>query len=418
MDVLRSDIDNAQPRSPVLALEVFAVALGLGLTSFGGPVAHIGYFERTYVRRRKWLTSDEFAGLVALCQLIPGPASSQLGYLIGLRRAGWAGAFAAWLGFTLPSAVLMFTFALFVPQFSGRFADACMHGLKLVAVVIVAQAILSMTRALCPDMARKGIAVLAAAVLLLIGLPGMQVPVLTGGALLGMMGCRNAPMKRHAPPLPIDPALGLFSFALMLALMAVTGRDHSLLALASIFYRSGALVFGGGHVVLPLLRAGLVPAGWLNDTMFLSGYGAAQAMPGPLFTFAAYLGAVVAPRHAGVSTVALWSATALGAIFLPGMLIAVAGLSVWNGVNRHAQARAALAGANAAVVGILAAAFCTPIWSSAILGPIDLVIAVFAFVLLTRFRLPPVAIVAICIAASVLSAHSGAGFLSFPANTS
>jgi len=408
MDVLSTHIDDAPPRSPALALEVFAVALGLGLTSFGGPVAHIGYFERTYVRRRKWLTSDEFAGLVALCQLIPGPASSQLGYLIGLRRAGWAGAFAAWVGFTLPSAVLMFTFALFVPQFSGRFADACMHGLKLVAVVIVAQAILSMTRALCPDAARKSIAVLAAAVLLLIGLPGLQAPVLTGGALLGVMLCRNAPARRHAPPLPIGPVLGVFSLALMLTLMAGTGRDHSLLALAAIFYRSGALVFGGGHVVLPLLRAGLVPAGWLNDTTFLSGYGAAQAMPGPLFTFAAYLGAAVAPQHASVSTMALWSAAALGAIFLPGMLIAVAGLSVWNWVNRHAQARAALAGANAAVVGILGAAFCTPVCSSAILRPTDLAIAASGFVLLIRFRLPPVAIVAMCIAASIIVSARGA----------
>jgi len=405
MDLLTEPADNALRKSPGAALDVFLVALGLGLTSFGGPIAHFGYFERTYVRQRKWLTPEEFAGLVALCQLVPGPASSQLGYLVGLRRAGWAGAFAAWAGFTLPSALLMFAFALFAPRLSTPLAAACMHGLKLVAVVIVAQAVWSMAKTLCPDTIRKAIAILAGAVLLLLGQPGLQVVILGGGALLGAMLCKPMPANRPAPLLPVHPKLGAIAFTLFLALfltlLAIHGGDHSLLAMASIFYRSGALVFGGGHVVLPLLRAGLVPTGWLTDSMFLSGYGAVQAMPGPLFTFAAYLGATVAPLHSGLATTALWSATALCAMFLPGLLIAIAGLSVWNRVNQNEAARGALAGTNAAVVGVLGAAFCTPIWSGAVLGVSDLAIVAAALALLIRFRMPPIAIVAMCLAAAV-----------------
>lgn len=405
------DLRRAVPKSPRAAKDVFLVALGLGLTSFGGPIAHIGYFERTYVQQRKWLTAEEFAGLVALCQLVPGPASSQLGYLIGLKRAGWMGAFAAWAGFTLPSALLMFAFALLAPRLSSPLAAACMHGFKLVAVAIVAQAVWSMARTLCPDTIRKMIAVVAGAVLLVVGQPGLQIVILVAGALLGAMLCRHIPPKVHAPLPLVGRGLGAIAMVLFLALLvalpAMQGGDRSLAAMASIFTRAGALVFGGGHVVLPLLRAGLVPSGWLTDNAFLSGYGAAQALPGPLFTVAAYLGATVAPVHSGVATTALWSATALCAIFLPGMLIAIAGLSVWNWLNRHEAARGALAGINAAVVGVLGAAFCTPVWSGAVLGPGDFAIAAFAFILLVRVRMPPIAIVCMCLAAAVTQSVYG-----------
>ena len=386
--------------------EVFAVALRLGCTSFGGPIAHIGYFERAYVRQRQWLSAEEFAGLVSLCQLIPGPASSQLGYLIGLRRAGWAGALAAWLGFTLPSALLMFGFAVAAPKLSGPLAAACLHGLKLVAVVIVAQAIWSMARSLCPDRLRAGMALLAATALLVPGWQTMQLPVLSMGAILGGLLCQNA-AKTAMPTLPVSRkvggvALGLFAGLMVLALWPWPAGGHTLPALISVFYRSGALVFGGGHVVLPLLRGGLVPAGWMGDGSFLAGYGAAQAMPGPLFTLAAYLGASAAPAHAGVAVMGLWSAAALCAIFLPGLLIAVVGLSMWNGLGRHARARGGLAGANAAVVGVLGAAFINPVWTSAIAGLADIATVAIGLALLMRYRLPPIAVVGFCVAAATV----------------
>lgn len=387
------------------AWEVFRVALGLGCTSFGGPVAHLGYFERAYVGRRQWLTPEEFTGLVALVQLIPGPASSQLGYLIGLKRAGWAGAGAAWIGFTLPSALLMFAFALLAPALSGPWAAAGLHGLKLVAVAVVAQAVWSMGKAMCPDRRRTAIALAAGVLLLVAGGAAIQLAVLALGALAGMALCGKAAAGQAVPRLPVGARAGAGALVLFLALLAAaTGTTgHSLLALAAIFYRSGALVFGGGHVVLPLLREALVPAGWLKDSVFLSGYGAAQAVPGPLFTFAAFLGATVAPTGAGPGTHALWSVCALLGLFLPGLLIAPAGLSVWNWLGHHAAARGALAGINASVVGILGAALYTPIWSSTIASAKDMAIAALAFFLLERWRAPPIAIVGLGVGLSVLS---------------
>ena len=386
--------------------EVFVAALRLGCTSFGGPIAHIGYFEHAYVRQRQWLSADEFAGLVALCQLIPGPASSQLGYLIGLRRAGWAGALAAWAGFTLPSALLMFGFAVLAPRLPGPLAAACMHGLKLVAVVIVAQAIYSMARSLCPDRLRAGVALLAGAALLVPAWRAMQLPVLAVGAVLGALVCQNV-ASITPPALPVKRgvgvgALGLFAGLMALALWPIGADNHTLPALMAVFYRSGALVFGGGHVVLPLLRGGLVPAGWLSDGQFLAGYGAAQAVPGPLFTLAAYLGASAAPAHAGGAVMALWSAAALCAIFLPGLLIAVAGLAVWGWLGQHPRARGGLAGANAAVVGVLGAAFVTPVWTSAVAGLADIAIAATGVILLMRFRAAPMVIVGFCVGAAIL----------------
>jgi chromate transporter len=392
------------------AAEVFAVALGLGLTSFGGPIAHLGYFERAYVERRRWLSADDYAGLVALCQMAPGPASSQVGFLVGLRRAGWSGAFAAWLGFTLPSAALMFAFARLAPRLTGPLTQAALHGLKLVAVAVVAQAVWSMGRRLCPDLRRAALGLLAAAMLLLIGGPLMQLLALVAGAVGGVLLCRDAPGISAPPKLPIGRRTGLAAGGVFLALLvglplaAQAIAPRSMLAMTAIFYKAGALVFGGGHVVLPLLRDALVPTGWVSDGAFLSGYGAAQAVPGPLFTFAAYLGAVVAPPGSGVGASLLWSIGALAFLFLPGLLVALAGVRLWTWIGGHPTARGALAGVNAAVVGVLGAALYDPIWTSAILGARDLAVAVVAFMLLERWRVPPILIVAFCVVAAVAMA--------------
>jgi chromate transporter len=384
------------------AREVFGVALGLGVTSFGGPIAHLGYFERTYVRERRWLSGEEYAGLVALAQMLPGPASSQVGFLIGLRRAGWPGALAAWAGFTLPSAILMYAFAILAPRLHGARTDAVLHGLKLVAVAVVAQAVWSMARRLCPDRARAGMALGAAVVLLVVGGTVTQIGVLAAGAVAGAWLCRGIDATPTPPALPVSGRTGLVALVLYLGLLAAFavaghGQAHTLLALAGICYRAGALVFGGGHVVLPLLRDALVPSGWLSDNAFLAGYGAAQAVPGPLFTFSSYLGAAVTPAGA----TAVWSAVALVCMFLPGLLAALAGLPVWTWLGGRPAARGALAGVNAAVVGVLGAALYDPIWVSAIAGGRDVAIALTGFVLLERFRVPPIAIVLLCVAASL-----------------
>jgi chromate transporter len=402
--------DAGAPHRRGGAGEVFGVALRLGLTSFGGPIAHLGYYERTYVRQRQWLSPDEYAGLVALCQMVPGPASSQVSFLIGLRRAGWAGAFAAWAGFTLPSAVVMFGFALLAPRLEGHAADAVLHGLKLVAVAVVAQAVWSMARNLCPDRPRAAVALLAAALLLVVSGSLVQIAALLIGAVGGAVLCRALPAAPKLPPLPVTlrtggVALALFLILLVALPLAGAAAPHSLLALAGIFYKAGALVFGGGHVVLPLLRNALVPQGWLSDSTFLAGYGVAQAIPGPLFTFSAYLGAIVAPAGAGPAL--LWASVALLFMFLPGLLIALAGLPVWLWLGRHPAARGALAGINAAVVGVLGAALYNPIWLSAVASGRDLAIALTGFLLLERWRVPPLAIVILCVGAALISALIG-----------
>lgn len=408
-------VDTAEGVAPPAkgkAAEVFGVALGLGLTSFGGPIAHLGYFERTFVQRRRWLSADDYAGLVALCQMAPGPASSQVSFLVGLRRAGWAGALAAWLGFTLPSAMLMFAFAWMAPRLTGPLTQAALHGLKLVAVAVVAQAVWSMGRKLCPDLRRSALALLAAAMLLLIGGPLMQLLALMAGAVGGMLLCREAQGSAAPPSLPIGRRTGLAAGAMFLLLLiglplAAQAAPRSMLGMAAIFYKAGALVFGGGHVVLPLLRDALVPAGWLSDNTFLAGYGAAQAVPGPLFTFAAYLGVLVAPHGSSLGESLLWSSVALVFLFLPGMLVALAGLPLWNWIGHHPTARGGLAGVNAAVVGVLGAALYNPIWTSAILNARDLAIALIAFMLLERWRIAPILVVAFCIAAAIAIAVVG-----------
>ena len=401
-----SSLEHASPESPARrgsAGEVLRVTLGLGLTSFGGPIAHLGYFERAYVRERGWLSPEDYAGLVALCQMLPGPASSQTGFLVGLRRAGLPGALAAWIGFTLPSAIVMFGFAIAAPRMQGPLLTAVLHGLKLVAVAVVAQAVWSMAQRLCPDRTRVALALIAAVLLLVAGGAGMQVLALAIGAAGGAVLCRGIAAARELPAIPVGLRAGLVALMVFVALLvalpiAGTAAPHSLLAMAGIFYKAGALVFGGGHVVLPLLRDALVPTGWLSDNAFLAGYGVAQAVPGPLFTFSAYLGAVMAPAGSAL----LWSAVALVFMFLPGLLLALAGLPLWAWLSRHPAARGALAGVNAAVVGVLGAALYDPIWLSAVAGGRDVAIAAVGFALLERWRVAPIWVVGFCVVATVV----------------
>jgi len=389
------------------ALEVLRVFLGLGLRAFGGPVAHLGYLREEFVVRRRWLAQSSYAELIALCQFLPGPASSQVGFAIGLHRAGYAGALCAWLGFTLPSALLMTAFAFGATSLNSAAQLGLLHGLKLVAVVIVAQAVFGMARTLCPDVARAGVALLALGVSL--RLPGLagQLLVMTAGALLGVLLCRRAASGIAAAPaaaVPVSRRAGTVALALFLGLLFalpwLQRHLHSApLGLFSAFYRSGALVFGGGHVVLPLLRAAFVPPGWVSDGDFLAGYGAAQALPGPLFTFAAYLGALARPWAHPLAGAAL----GLLGIFLPGMLILVAALPLWRQLSRRTLARAAVLGVNAAVVGLLAAALYEPVWVSAVHSGADLALVLAAFALLTLARWPPWTVV-------LLTACAGAAF--------
>ena len=381
--------------------EVLRVALRLGLTSFGGPIAHLGYFERTYVRELGWLSAEQYGGLVALCQVLPGPTSSQVGFLIGLHRAGWGGALAAFLGFTLPSALVLYACARLSTQLEGPLVEATIRGLKLVAVAVVAQAVWSMAWRLSTDTRTRLIALGAAALLLASGAASAPLAALAQGLAAGVLWCRPA----SVPPPASEPlargraawlALAAFS-VLLLALPLLSWRyPHSGVALAQVFYRAGALVFGGGHVVLPLLRAPLVP-GWLSDDAFLGGYGLAQAMPGPLFTVAAYLGAIAA-----VGTPTAGALIALVAIFLPGLLLAVAGSSLWTALAQGTHLRAGITGVNAAVVGILAAALYDPVWTSAIHGPADIAVAAGALLLLMTQRVPPLVVVALCTALSIV----------------
>jgi len=385
--------------------EVLLAALKLGLTSFGGPIAHLGYYERAYVRKLQWLSNEQYGALISLCQLLPGPTSSQVGFLVGLHRAGWVGALAAWTGFTLPSALLMYAFATWTPAQPGPRMHAVLHGLMLTAVVVVAQAVWSMGRTLCPDWTRRLIA--AAACLLLLFQHGgaAQLVTLIGGGIAGSVLCRS--LRRSPPSLPAQrrrfapwAALTIFT-GLLLGLPALAVfAPHGPVALADIFYRSGALVFGGGHVVLPLLQQSLVPSGWICDDRFLAGYGFAQAMPGPLFTVAAYLGAASAPAQDSL----LWGLVALIAIFLPGLLLAITGLSLFERLASSTAANAILAGINTAVVGLLAAALYNPVWTGAVHSIVDVAIILVAFFLLQRFKTPPILIAGLCVGASLAMA--------------
>ncbi len=371
------------------------------MTSFGGPVAHLGYFRAEFVERRRWLSERAYVDLVALSQFLPGPASSQTGFGIGLVRGGYLGGLAAWLGFTLPSALLLLLFAYGAGTLAGApFGAGLLHGLKLVAVAIVAQAVFGMARSLCPDRPRAAIAL--AALVLLAFAPGSvgQVAAIALGGLAGLVFCRGD--LGGAPddmPMPVSRAVGLAclaGFFLLLAL-AFVPVSASLPALFNAFYRSGGLVFGGGHVVLPLLRDAVVTPGWVSDNAFLAGYGAAQAVPGPLFTFAAYLGAVAGTPPAGV----LGAVVAIIAIFLPGILALMGVLPFWHQLRAQPNAQAAMRGINAAVVGLLASALYNPVWVSAVREPADFVVAAVGFSLLTVWRAPPLLIVLMCAAAGM-----------------
>ena len=387
-------------------LEVLRVFLKLGLTSFGGPVAHLGYFRREFVVRRAWLDERAYADLVALSQFLPGPASSQTGFAIGLMRAGYLGGLAAWAGFTLPSAAAMTLFAYGEGALRGPVGDGLMHGLKLVAVAIVAQAVMGMAQTLCPDRPRATIAVLALILTAFTPAAWAQIVVILLGALAGFFVCRqSADIAFAGPEPPVSRRMGIAFAALYFALLALSlvPMRAGTAALAAAFYRSGALVFGGGHVVLPLLRAAVVGPGWVSDGAFLAGYGVAQAVPGPLFTFAAYLGAVASVPPGGV----LGAMLALVAIFAPGLLLMTAALVFWRDLRARNDARAAMAGVNAAVVGLLASALYNPVWTSAVRGPVDFAIAAAGFVALIVGRAPPLLVVVATAAATVALSLAG-----------
>ena len=381
--------------------EVFGTFLKLGLTSFGGPIAHIGYFRDTLVTRRHWVSEAAYAELVALCQLLPGPTSSQVGIALGLARAGPFGALAAWTGFTLPSATLMLALALAATSLDGPMAEVVFHGLKLVAVVIVAQAVWGMARTLTPDASRKAIAVVAAVTVLFAGSAFGQAGAIILGAIAGLVFCRPAALPTAGSlALPISRRAGAFCLGaygiLLIGLPivdAVTGSTP--FEVFGIFYRAGALVFGGGHVVLPLLRVGLVP-GLISNGHFLAGYGAAQALPGPLFAIAAYLGAVAGHSVAGAGI-------ALAGIFLPGMLVLGGVVPFWAAFRHNARVRAAIAGVNAAVVGILALALYDPLWTSAVGTWRDAALIAIALFALLRWKPPPLVIVVALVAATIVS---------------
>src|SRR5882724_4658240 len=382
------------PPRPSL-LEIFLVALQLGCTSFGGPVAHLAYFRKEYVEKRRWLDEAHYADLVALCQFLPGPASTQVSIAIGILRAGLLGGLAAWLGFTLPSALALVAFAYGL-QTLGITEAGWLHGLKVVAVAVVAQAVWGMARSLAADRERASLAIVAAIVVLASRTATVQVLVI---AVAGLVGWILLPAAGTSTPtamrIPVGRGVALGSLALFFGLLIglpiarQVAPSHTLAVFDS-FYRAGSLVFGGGHVVLPLLQAEVVPPGWVTNEQFLAGYGAAQAVPGPLFTFAAYLGAVMQPRPSGWAGAAL----ALTAIFLPSFLLVVGALPFWDVLRTRAAFQAALRGINAAVVGLLLAALYHPVWSSAIHAPADFALALAAFGLLTLWGAPPWLVVA------------------------
>lgn len=376
--------------------EVFCSFLILGLTSFGGPIAHLGYFRTEFVERRRWISESAYADLVALCQFLPGPASSQVGFSLGLMRAGPWGALAAWSAFTLPSAIVLVLFAYGAAMLDGPLSQGVIHGLKVTAVAIVAHAVWGMARSLCPDRERAGIALTAVITVILVSGPLGQVAAITIGAVAGMVLCRShVSTEVHDIHLQVSTRTGHFAGLIFIGLLVGLPllawiNPSETLALMDAFYRAGALVFGGGHVVLPLLESEVVQSGWVSVDDFLAGYGAAQAVPGPLFTFASYLGAVIAPSGG----ILFGAVLALVMIFLPGMLLVVAVLPHWNRFRKWNRTQALMRGANAAVVGILGAALYQPVWTSAILGPREFALALTGFLLLSVWKIPAWAVVA------------------------
>jgi chromate transporter len=381
---------NSRPQKQS-AVTVFLTFLQLGLTSFGGPVAHLGYFREAFVERRRWIDERSYADLVALCQFLPGPASSQVGIAIGLAKAGLPGAFAAWLGFTLPSALALIIFGYGILEFQETIPTGVLHGLKVVAVAVVAQAVWGMARTLCPDTPRITLTVIAAVAVIASPTPLMQIAVIAAGGIAGLFFLQSDIHKDNSS-LEIETSRGVaivaialfFALLLSLPLIAATLPSQGL-SLFDSFYRSGSLVFGGGHVVLPLLQSEVVPTGWVSNDAFLAGYGAAQAVPGPLFTFSAYLGTVTGPTPNGW----LGGLICLVAIFLPSFLLVVGALPFWDALRQLGPVQKALTGVNAAVVGLLLAALYNPVWTSGILSPGDFALGICAFTLLVFWKTPP-----------------------------
>jgi chromate transporter len=376
--------------------DVFWIFLRLGLTSFGGPVAHLGYFREEFVSRRQWLSDRSYADLVALCQFLPGPASSQVGIALGFSRAGYSGALAAWTGFTLPSAIVLIVFAMGITSAGSSFSEGALQGLKIVAVAVVTQAVWGMARSLCTDAKRITIMMLATCAVLLMPSVWSQIGVIIVAGLAGVMLFKPAQLAPNDPlPIQITRRTGafwltLFFIILIVLPVAAEALPNQTLAIIDAFYRAGSLVFGGGHVALPLLQTEVVPTGWIDEQVFLAGYGATQAMPGPLFTFAAFLGASMSSAPSGW----LGGMIALIAIFIPSFLLVVGALPFWEQLRQNLRTQAALGGINASVVGLLLAALYQPVWTSAILSPQDFGLALVAFVALMFWKLPPWLVVA------------------------
>lgn len=400
MQMTNDEIAGHASGSPA---EVFWAFLKLGTTSFGGPIAHLGYFRSELVIRRKWIDEKGYGDLVALCQFLPGPASSQVGFALGLLRGGPLGALAAWTAFTLPSALILLMFAMASTALDNPIGQGLLHGLKLVAVAVVAQAVWGMMKALTPDKPRAGIALVAVVAVTFLGAFGQLAAILIG-ACGGILLCRQTDTHVHGVvSFKISRSVGIFClftfFLLLFALPLVASSAGTQgLALFDAFYRSGSLVFGGGHVVLPLLHAEVVRPGWISESSFLAGYGLAQAVPGPLFTFSAYLGAAVTPTPNGI----FGAAICLVAIFLPGFLLLVGTLPFWAKLSGYPTARAAMRGANAAVVGVLGAALYNPVWTGAVLTPTDFALALSGFLLLVVWNMPPWIVVLLMAAGALL----------------
>ena len=401
----REETTAADARASGNWREVLAAFLRLGLTSFGGPVAHLGYFREEFVHRRRWLDDKSYADLVALCQFLPGPASSQVGLAVGLLRGGYAGAFAAWIGFTLPSAVAMVAFGYGIGALGDAAGSGWSHGLKVAAVAVVAQAVLGMARTLAPDRARATLAVAAAIIAL--GAPSSwgQIGAIALGGIVGALLLRGGGEATAPAALPLNVSRTLGALLLVAFFVLLIGLPLLAAAIPSqalrefdAFYRAGSLVFGGGHVVLPLLQASVVPPGWVSNDAFLAGYGAAQAVPGPLFTFAAYLGTVMGPPPNGW----IGASICLVAIFLPSFFLVIGALPFWEELRRRPLAQASLRGVNAAVVGLLLAALYQPVWTVGITDATDFALAVAAFLLLFMWQTPPWLVVILSAAAGAL----------------
>lgn len=386
------------PRDDNRPWSIFLIFLRLGLTSFGGPIAHLSYFRGEFVIRRRWLSERSYADLVALCQFLPGPASSQVGIALGMLRSGYAGAAAAWAGFTLPSALALMLFALGISHYGDAQFPGALHGLNVVAVAVVAQAVWGMARNLCTDVRRVTVMLIAACVVLLMPSAWGQLAMITAAGLAGLLLLTPHHDSTH-DPLPVTVShrggiiwIALF-FALLIGLPVLTQLMQSqALAMVAAFFRAGSLVFGGGHVVLPLLQTEVVSPGWVSNETFLAGYGAAQAVPGPLFTFASFLGASMNTAPSGW----LGGIICLLAIFAPSFLLVFGVLPFWERLRQNMRIQAALAGVNAAVVGLLLAALYQPVWTSAIHKPQDFGLALLAFVALMFWKLPPWLVVIGC----------------------